>query len=146
MKTVDGKEFDAEALKGRAAELHSQGFNCAQSVVCAIAPEIGVDEAIASRAAEGFGAGMGGMSETCGAISGAVMALGFVSGHGMETPVNKKATYQLSKDLVDAFREKNGSTICREIKGVGLSRPPLRSCPGCIDDAVELAAGTLNSL
>ena len=146
METIDGRKFDADAIKERASALHVQGFNCAQSVVCALAPEIGMDETMASRMAEGFGAGMGGMSETCGAISGAVMALGYVNGRGMETPMNKKATYQLSKELIDAFREKNGSTICREIKGVGTSRPPLRSCPGCIDDAIDLAVEELEAL
>ena len=146
MKTVEGTEFDAEALKQSAAVYHAQGFNCAQSVACALAPEVGMDSAVASRAAEGFGAGMGGMSETCGAISGALIALGWTSGRGMDTPVNKKATYQLSRQVVDAFREKNGSTVCREIKGIGCDHPPLRSCPGCIDDAIDIAVGVFKSL
>ncbi len=36
------------------------------------------------------------------------------------------------------FQEKNGSTICRELKGVDTGNP-LRSCPGCLEDAIELA-------
>ena len=146
MKTVVGEEFDAEELKAQAAEYHSQGFNCAQSVACALAPKLGMDADAACRMTEGFGLGMGGMNETCGAISGGVVALGFASSRGLGAPSNKKATYQLSNRLVEEFRQKNGATQCRELKGVGCDHPMLRSCPGCIDDAVELTVGILKEL
>ena len=48
------------------------------------------------------------------------------------------ATYQLSKAVVKEFREKNGSVICKELKGVGTGKI-LRSCDGCIEDAARLA-------
>ena len=146
MKTVEGEEFDAEALKAQAADYHGKGYNCAQSVACALAPELGMDVDAACRMTEGFGLGMGGMSETCGAISGGIAALGFVSSRGLDAPSNKKATYQLSKQLVEEFRQKNGATLCHELKGVGCDHPMLRSCPGCIDDAVELTVGILKEL
>ena len=64
---------DREALKRAAADYHARGFNCAQSVICALAPALDIDEKAAFALSEGFGAGMGGMSETCGAISGGIM-------------------------------------------------------------------------
>lgn len=130
--------LDRGQIKKRAAELHSMGYNCAQSVLCALAPELELDADVAFRLAEGFGAGMGGMSETCGAISGAIMVLGQVTSAGQEVRGSKGATYALSRELCGRFTEKNGSTICRELKGVGVDHAPLRSCAGCIDDAIDL--------
>ncbi|MDY2778184.1 MAG: C-GCAxxG-C-C family protein [Collinsella sp.] len=130
--------LDREALKARAAELHETGFNCAQSVLCALAPALGIDAETAFRLAEGFGAGMGGLTETCGAISGAVMALGQTESDGMEAHASKGRTYRLARELCRGFQEMNGSTVCRELKGVGSETGPLRSCAGCIDDAVDL--------
>ena len=136
--------IDAQAAKELAAELHGKGFNCAQSVACALGPELGLDADTACRLAEGFGAGMGGMSETCGAISGAVLVLGWENSRGVEDPTSKRSTYRLARSVVDEFRDKNGATLCRELKGIGCDHPALRSCPGCIDDAVDIAVSILN--
>ena len=63
--------------KELAISLHDRGFNCAQSVACAFAEEIGVAEEVLFAANEGFGLGMGAMEGTCGAVSGAIMLAGF---------------------------------------------------------------------
>ena len=44
--------------------------------------------------------------------------------------------------IVDAFEAKNGSTICGELKGVNTGTV-LRTCPGCIEDAVDLVSEVL---
>ena len=94
----------------------------------------------------GFGAGMGGMTETCGAISGAVAIMGFVMSDGMENPKTKGQTYKLSREIAKRFGEKNTTTVCGTLKGIGSDKGPLRSCPGCIDDAVEIACDMLKQL
>ena len=98
----------------RAQRLHDSGYNCAQAVVCAYCDRFGLDENTAFKMAEGFGLGMG--------------------SHPGET---KAQTYKLTKALAAAFEEKNGTYLCRELKGVtdGTVR---RSCPGCISDACQL--------
>lgn len=143
MTTQTGGMLDRDALKARADAYHRQGYNCAQAVICALAPALRIDADAAFRLAEGFGAGMGGMTETCGAISGAVMAAGQATSTGTALPKSKGRTYQLSRQIVEAFRERNGSSICRELKGVGSDAGPLRSCPGCIDDAIDIALDVL---
>lgn len=143
-ETDNQPTLDRDALKARAAGYHKQGYNCAQAVVCALADPLGIDADAAFRLAEGFGAGMGGMSETCGAISGAVMAAGQATSGGMDEPVTKGRTYGLARRIAQGFRDKNGSTVCRELKGVGSDKGPLRSCPGCIDDAIDLAVDVLS--
>ena len=76
---------DQRAALHRDAEVfHNKGYNCAQSVVCALAPLLEIDTDAAFSLAEGFGAGMGGMTQTCGALSGAVMAIGQASSTGSE--------------------------------------------------------------
>ena len=82
---------------------------------------------------------MGGMTETCGALSGAVAILGLLNSEGMANPTTKRHSYKLSREAAARFKDKNTTTICRELKGVGSDAGPIRSCPGCIDDAVEIA-------
>lgn len=137
--------LDRMALKRQAATYHDQGYNCAQAVICALAPALDIDAGAAFRLAEGFGAGMGGMSETCGAISGAVMAAGQAVSDGPANPTTKGRTYKLSREIAGRFRKGNGSTICRELKGIGREGGPLRSCAGCIDDAIDIAVDVLSA-
>lgn len=116
---------------------HDKKYNCAQAVACAFCEEIGVDESVLFKACEGFGLGMGCMECTCGALSGAIALAGFKSSDGNTAdPSTKAATYRLSKQLVERFKEKAGSTVCRELKGID-SGKPLHTCPDCIMDGVE---------
>ena len=129
--------------KEQAIALHDKNYNCCQAVACAFASEIGVPAETLFRAGEAFGLGMGCMNCTCGALSGAVMLAGFCHSDGnTDAPSTKAGTYQLSKELVNRFQQKNGSTVCRELKGVE-SGKPLRSCAGCIEDGVDLVQEVL---
>lgn len=59
-----------KSIEERVAEIkdkHTRGYNCAQIVLCSYAEELGIDEETLFRISEGFGAGMGGMMQTCGA-------------------------------------------------------------------------------
>lgn len=130
--------------KELAIAYHDRKYNCAQAVALAFADEAGVDKEMLFRACEGCGLGMGGMEGTCGAITGAVVLAGLKNSDGsLNNPATKAATYQLSREIVKQFREKNGSTICKELKGVE-SGNVLRSCPDCIMDAVEIVENVLN--
>ncbi len=121
----------------KADELHKKGYNCAQAIACAYCDLFGMDEETAFKATEAFGAGMGGMQATCGAVSGAVFLAGLKNSSGSIENQTKGATYKLSKEIVNKFVEKNTSAVCKELKGVGTGNV-LRSCPGCIEDAARL--------
>lgn len=123
---------------------HKSGYNCCQAVVCSYCDLFGVDEDTAFKAAEGFGAGMGGMQSTCGAVSGAIMLAGFKNSQGTGNTATKVETYQMSKEIQRRFEEKNGSSICKELKGIGTGKV-LRSCPGCIEDAAKIVEEVLLS-
>lgn len=129
--------------KELALALHDKKYNCAQAVACTFAEEIGVDAEILFKACEAFGLGMGGTEGTCGAISGAIMLAGFKNSDGnLDTPATKAASYQLSKEIVRRFHEKNQATLCKDLKGLGTGAP-LHSCAGCIEDAVEIVQEVL---
>ena len=130
-------DINVEAVAARAHELHEAGYNCAQAVACAVAPELGVDSDQLFRALEGFGLGMGDMSQTCGAVSGAVALVGLANSSGEDNPKSKGATYKVSREVSQRFAAKNGTTICRELKGIDTGAV-VRSCAGCIDDAVRI--------
>ena len=120
----------------KAAELHNKGYNCAQAVACSFCDEFGIDEATMFRLTEGMGLGMGCMEGTCGAVNGAVAILGLLNiSANLEKPDSKGQTYKLSKELVETFKNKNKSIVCKDLKGVETGEV-LRSCPGCIEDAV----------
>ncbi len=117
---------------------HDKGYNCCQAVACAFADEIDMDEKILFKAGEGFGLGMGCTECTCGAISGAIMVAGFKnSTANLEGEKSKEATYQLSKEIVRKFGDKNGALLCKDLKGTETGKV-LRSCTGCIEDAAAL--------
>lgn len=123
----------------KAVQNHKNGYNCCQAVACAFSDALGVDETVLFKAAEGFGLGMGCTECTCGAVSGAAMVAGFKNSDGnLKNPATKGSSYRLSKEIVKAFVEKNGSAVCKELKGI-TTGTVLRSCPGCVEDAAMLA-------
>ena len=61
-----------------AMNYHAQGYNCAQAVAMPFCEEMGLDPNLVKRLTEGFGAGMGGRTQTCGALSGAVLVAGML--------------------------------------------------------------------
>lgn len=129
--------------KELAIALHDKKFNCCQAVACAFAEEVGVDEKVLFQAGEGFGLGMGCMEGTCGALSGAIMLAGFKNSDGnTEDPGTKASTYQISKQLLGAFKEKCGATVCRDLKGVDTGKV-LCTCPDCICNGVEVVQEVL---
>lgn len=119
---------------------HSRGYNCAQCVSCAFCDEMGLDEETMFRITEGMGLGMGSMDGTCGAIGAAAILSGLKnSTANLDRPDSKAASYQTSRRCMDDFKAHNKSVICRDLKGVGTGKT-LRSCDGCIEDAVRIVA------
>lgn len=65
----------------KARDLFRAGYNCAQSVVGAFHEEMGLSLEDAVRLASSFGGGMGGMRETCGAVTGMFLVAGMLKGY-----------------------------------------------------------------
>jgi C_GCAxxG_C_C family probable redox protein len=91
-------------------------FNCAQSVLTAFADESGLSEEESLRVSCAFGGGMGRQQHTCGAVTGAAMALGLRFGKGKNDSDEKKLnTYDKTVELFDEFTKLNGSTNCHQL-------------------------------
>ena len=119
-------------IREKAEKLHKSGFNCAQSVLGACGEYTGLDENTALAVSAGFGGGVR-SGEICGAISGAVMAIGMAQQKDPADPETKAKTAAQTKELVKAFREKYGCVRCVELKQAGVS------CAELIEYAAQLA-------
>lgn len=110
--------------KEAAGKLFSKGLNCAQSVLASQSDITGIPVADSLKIATGFGAGMAMMQKTCGAVTGAYMAIG--AKYGRINPDDEAArdkTYTLMKTFNRRFIEIHGSLDCRELLGVDLKTP-----------------------
>ena len=103
--------------KQKALDLFDKQFNCAQAVFGALAGDIGISAEAALKCAACFGGGMR-CGEVCGAVTGALMALGVRFGSAKENdPEGKAAAYQRSVPFLNRFREKHGTVLCKELLG-----------------------------
>ena len=100
----------------KAAELFTQGYNCAQAVGLAFADLTDMDEATLSRMSCSFGGGMGRLREVCGTVTGMFLVTGLLRGYdGAETGEVKAAHYARIQALAKEFEKQNGSIVCREL-------------------------------
>ena len=94
---------------------HQRGFNCCQSVLAAFSDLTGLSETESFSIGGGFGSGAG-TGELCGAVSGAVMALGLLTPADSADPVgSKKRTMALSKELQKRFQARFGALRCQDL-------------------------------
>lgn len=102
------------ALKAR--ELFLSGCSCSQAVFAAFADELGIDQETALKLASSFGGGMGGMRETCGAVSGMLMVAGLKWGYSEVGNLDvKTAHYARVRKLIDSFKAEHTTIVCREL-------------------------------
>ncbi len=133
-----------------AVDLHSEGFNCAQAVLAAFAPALGMDRETALRISTGFGGGIGQLGWTCGTVTGAAMVISLLHGR---TRADDRQTYETAKarvrQFVDQFVDRFGNAACSELIGVDISDPQAKArasregvfrrlCPGFVRGAGEI--------
>jgi len=107
----------------RAKELFEKGFNCAQAVSAAFTEPGGREEAEALKCGGCFGGGMR-QGGPCGAVSGALMALGRAFGSSDERDkAAKKQAEDKAAAFCEAFREKHGELGCIELLGYDIRTP-----------------------
>ena len=131
------KAIDAHKAAEKADELFHSGWNCAESVFLAIHEQIGEGEAPV-QLLTALGGGMG-SKRTCGALSGAVVALGLACGRTTPDDAAKKAAYAKANELCKAFRERFHSIDCWELtSGYENEQDRKRGCAALVTTAVEL--------
>lgn len=106
-----------------------RSHNCCQAVLLAFEDLLPYDKESLLTLGSTFGSGMGGMMGTCGALVGAEMVLGILSGQ-------TRGMNGSSRQLFARFEEKCGASRCIDLKGV-LTGHMLCSCEDCVRHAIE---------
>lgn len=141
----------------KAEQYFNNNFNCSQAVFTAFATELGLEEELALKIGTQFGGGAR-KGEMCGAVSGALMALGLKYGHcDAKNAEEKGKAYQIAEDFMNRFTEKNGTVVCRELLGYDLSKAEdmekirelnlfKTTCPQMVRCATEIVEQMINEL
>lgn len=141
----------------RASAVFKEGFNCAQAVFSTVAEVAGLDTGTAARAATAFGGGMARMGSTCGAVTGALMAIGLARGNDLPADKeSKEKVYVLAREFVERFKARHGSIVCRELLGcdIGTTEGHERAkeqglfdsvCSKLVEDSVRIVEEMLST-
>lgn len=142
----------------KAGELFRQGYNCAQSVFCAFAEDIGMDFDTALKLSSSFGGGMGRLREVCGAVSAMFMIAGLKYGYtSPNDDITKAEHYERIQKLAKEFKKNNKTIICRELLGLDVKQDsPIpekrteqyyksRPCEKLIMEAAEIISNYISS-
>jgi C_GCAxxG_C_C family probable redox protein len=90
-----------------------------------------------------------GMGRECGAVTGAMMVLGFQVKEGSTEKETRFKVYELNRELVRRFERKHGTIVCGDLLGVDLGTQEGRDkavkdglfrtlCPGYVRDAAQI--------
>jgi C_GCAxxG_C_C family probable redox protein len=144
--------------RDRAVAYFMQGYNCAQSTAAAFAEDFGLEVQLVLRTNAGFGGGVGGLRETCGAVSGMVYVAGLHAGaYAPDDLAAKTALYDWVKGMIREFVDQHGTTCCRELleKASCPVRPDpsernaeyyaVRPCARFVATAAEIISRTLRT-
>jgi C_GCAxxG_C_C family probable redox protein len=128
-----------------------EGFSCSQAVFSPYAEEMGLDKNTALKIAGTFGGGMGRIGQTCGAVTGAIMALGLKYGATEATDKETKdQAYARVQAFAQRFATRNGDDLsCKALLGCDISTPEGQKmaaelglyksvCPKLVHDAAEI--------
>ncbi len=126
-----------------AVALFRSGFNCSQAILRTYGDEVGLAAHHALKLGSGFGAGMR-RGATCGAVTGAIMALGLRC--GFDDPSDGTGKAQIGDAVVDLcrrFETRHGSVVCGELLGCDLDEARARGlfqsvCPAFVETAARI--------
>ncbi len=124
MDSDKSKKSSSDKSKKSSKDHFMEGSNCSESTLLGISESLGKNCKFIPQIASGFGGGFGRHGEVCGAISGAVMAIGLV--HGRKDPKDsegKEKIYGIIDEYLKIFTEKYGTLNCRNLTGCDMLTP-----------------------
>jgi len=137
----------------KATSYFEQGYNCAQSVLLTMQEYYGIHRnKFVPKIATPFGGGIGKRGSLCGALTGAIMAIGLKHGTNTTLLEEKKKSYKLARKFYDQFEEACGSPFCSVLIGYDLtdaedserarkSNVRAEKCSNFVRKAVEILIG-----
>jgi len=132
-----------------AVECFCRGAACSQAVLGTYGPLFGLPREQAIKLASGFAGGMR-LAQTCGAVTGAFMALGLKhAGPNCDQRDSREKVYAAIREFTAKFQQRNNSVVCKELLGCDISTPEgiqhatreglFRTiCPRLVQDAAEI--------
>jgi C_GCAxxG_C_C family probable redox protein len=140
-----------------AVSLFQEGFLCSQAILAVYGAQFGLDRETALRIAGPFGGGISRMGLTCGAVTGAFMALGLKhSAIRADDKESRLTTYEMVKEFSKLFASRNGSISCADLLGVNIGETEgytkaieknlfMTLCPKFVRDAAEIVEEILGA-
>ncbi len=134
----------------KAVSCYMQGYLCSQAILTTYGTKFGLDRNTALKIALPFGGGFARMGETCGAVTGALMVLGLkFAGVNVSQVRAKEKTYELVREFVKKFKNRNGTIKCKDLIKCDISTPEGRDlamkkdifriiCPKFVQDSAEI--------
>lgn len=129
--------------------MFSEGFDCSQIVLSAVADRLDMSRNDALAAASALGIGMC-RGSICGAAMGAIVALGIRYGNVDPGDMASKATvFAKREEFLTRFEQMNGRILCKDLIGVqvgSLEEMMLRSGDGIYDGCPKLCVNAISIL
>jgi len=139
-----------------AIDLFQSGLNCAQTVVATFVEDLQIDLEFAKSISCAFGAGMGRLQETCGAVTGAYMVIGMHnSKKHSDNAERKSSSYSMVQEFSKKFITLRGSTNCKKLINCDLNTEEGMNhakenglfetvCEKCITDSIAILEELMN--
>ena len=126
--------MDCDLIKEHIKDLR-EDYSCSQSTLMGLARDSDIDSKQLAILGSGFSGGIGGTFDegTCGALTGAVMALGLIEN-------DSDSIKKHSKELFETFKKEYGSVCCNVISKDGTDKSP------CVDCCLFIAEKTIDLL
>jgi len=102
-------------------DLHRNGGrSCSQALLIAYGEPYGIDPERARVIGRPLAVGIGGQGETCGYVAAALLILAHRYDHKEEAEARKN-TQPAVVEFIRRFKEKHGTTLCKELLGADMS-------------------------
>ena len=134
--------------------LFDRGFNCAESVLLALAGDDHGDAPPWQRAAATFGGGIARQGLLCGCLTGCAMAVGLRIGRlRPDDKETRDRSYRVTEAIFRRFRQRFGALDCRLLSGMDFHQPnppeALRrvhaeTCAPMVEEIVRIALEELS--
>lgn len=113
----------ANMTEEKALEMYHGGLDCSQVTFGHGCELMGMDPEFGYKAGACFGGGMF-HGDTCGCVTGSLMAIGMKYGHyKMDDRETKAQMQEIKNEFEQAFIEEHGSLMCRDLLGYDFSKP-----------------------
>ena len=108
-----------ETAAQNSRKLFNSGYRCAESVLMAVAESRNIQSDLIPRIATGFCGGLAHTNGTCGAVSGAILAINLIKGRNDATELIEE-NYKAIRKFIEGFQKQFHSIQCGELTGCDL--------------------------